>query len=54
MLREADANGDGKISRQEFTKLLQSSVVPDSLSFYDDRLGSRDQAAGQAQQLSKR
>jgi hypothetical protein len=37
MLREADANGAGKISREEFTLLLTSSVVPDSLSFYDDR-----------------
>ncbi|KXZ54832.1 hypothetical protein GPECTOR_4g903 [Gonium pectorale] len=38
MLREADANGDGKISREEFFDLLKESHAPDSLSFYDDRL----------------
>jgi hypothetical protein len=48
MLREADANGDGRISRQEFTELLQSSVVPDSLSLYDDRLGAAVASKGQA------
>lgn len=37
MLREADANGDGRISREEFYSLLRDSNVPDSLSFYDDR-----------------
>ncbi|KAG2490878.1 hypothetical protein HYH03_010796 [Edaphochlamys debaryana] len=39
MLREADINGDGKISREEFFELLKESHAPDSLSFYDDRLG---------------
>ncbi len=38
MLREADTNGDGKISREEFFYLLKESHAPDSLSFYDDRL----------------
>ncbi|GIL82813.1 hypothetical protein Vretimale_8185 [Volvox reticuliferus] len=38
MLREADTNGDGKISREEFFDLLKESHAPDSLSFYDDRL----------------
>ena len=46
MLREADANGDGKISREEFTQLLASSVVPDSLSFYDTRLGDSTSSGG--------
>eukprot|EP00197_Chlamydomonas_leiostraca_P016234 CAMPEP_0202862620 /NCGR_PEP_ID=MMETSP1391-20130828/3593_1 /ASSEMBLY_ACC=CAM_ASM_000867 /TAXON_ID=1034604 /ORGANISM="Chlamydomonas leiostraca, Strain SAG 11-49" /LENGTH=572 /DNA_ID=CAMNT_0049542175 /DNA_START=227 /DNA_END=1946 /DNA_ORIENTATION=- len=39
MLREADTNGDGQISREEFYDLLKESHAPDSLSFYDDRLG---------------
>ncbi|KAG2424379.1 hypothetical protein HXX76_014588 [Chlamydomonas incerta] len=38
MLREADTNGDGKISREEFFDLLRDGHAPDSLSFYDDRL----------------
>lgn len=38
MLREADANGDGKISRSEFSALLRENVAPDSLSLYDSRL----------------
>eukprot|EP00879_Flechtneria_rotunda_P019176 GHRR01020134.1.p1 GENE.GHRR01020134.1~~GHRR01020134.1.p1 ORF type:complete len:506 (+),score=170.64 GHRR01020134.1:924-2441(+) len=38
MLREADENGDGRISRQEFYNLLRDNVTPDSLSMYDDRL----------------
>lgn len=38
MLREADTNGDGKISRQEFTHLLKDSCNRDDLSLYDDRL----------------
>ncbi|KAJ9512400.1 hypothetical protein QJQ45_012987 [Haematococcus lacustris] len=38
MLREADTNGDGKISREEFNDLLRDNHAPDSLSFYDDRL----------------
>ncbi|GFR50388.1 hypothetical protein Agub_g12603 [Astrephomene gubernaculifera] len=38
MLREADTNGDGKISREEFFDLLRENHAPDSLSFYDNRL----------------
>ncbi|GBF98366.1 calcium dependent kinase [Raphidocelis subcapitata] len=38
MLREADANGDGRISRAEFSALLRETVAPDSLSLYDSRL----------------
>lgn len=38
MLREADANGDGKISHSEFSGLLRDNVAPDSLSLYDNRL----------------
>jgi hypothetical protein len=38
MLREADANGDGRISRAEFSALLLEKVSPDSLSLYDNRL----------------
>jgi calcium-dependent protein kinase len=38
MLREADANGDGRISRAEFLGLLRENISPDSLSLYDNRL----------------
>lgn len=41
MLREADANGDGRISKEEFNDLLKNQHAPDSLSFYDDRLAIR-------------
>ncbi|GBF97386.1 calcium-dependent kinase [Raphidocelis subcapitata] len=44
MLREADANGDGKISRAEFSGLLRENVTPDSLSLYDNRLRLRGQS----------
>jgi calcium-dependent protein kinase len=40
MLREADENGDGRISRQEFYNLLRDNVAPDSLSMYDSRLST--------------
>uniref|UniRef100_A0A383WHF3 Non-specific serine/threonine protein kinase n=1 Tax=Tetradesmus obliquus TaxID=3088 RepID=A0A383WHF3_TETOB len=40
MLREADENGDGRISKQEFYNLLRDNVAPDSLSMYDDRLSN--------------
>jgi hypothetical protein len=37
MLREADTNGDGHISKEEFFSLLADQHAPDSLSFYDSR-----------------
>eukprot|EP00877_Chromochloris_zofingiensis_P003189 jgi/Chrzof1/12871/Cz07g10120.t1 len=41
MLREADENGDGKISKEEFSNLLRYNIAPDSLSMYDDRLAMK-------------
>jgi calcium-dependent protein kinase len=38
MLREADENGDGRISREEFANLLRHSVR-DDLALYDSRMG---------------
>ena len=38
MLREADANGDGRVSKEEFTDLLAASSLPDNLGQYDPRL----------------
>lgn len=40
MLREADVNGDGRISREEFFRLLSGPGMGmhDSLSMYDNRL----------------
>ena len=40
MLREADANGDGRVSREEFSELLMGAADanPDALSAYDPRL----------------
>ena len=37
MLREADTNGDGMVSKEEFATLLQANSVPDSLDAYDPR-----------------
>ncbi|KAK9855495.1 hypothetical protein WJX84_003622 [Apatococcus fuscideae] len=37
MLREADANGDGRISKDEFVALLQEASMRDSLDQYDSR-----------------
>ncbi|KAK9813845.1 hypothetical protein WJX73_001529 [Symbiochloris irregularis] len=37
MLREADTNGDGIVSREEFETLLEANTVPDSLDAYDPR-----------------
>jgi calcium-dependent protein kinase len=51
MLREADENGDGRISREEFLNLLRHDTA-DHLSLYDSRLGSpsasRDEVAAAA------
>lgn len=40
MLREADINGDGRISKKEFMDLLRHTHAPDSLSLYDNRVGA--------------
>ncbi|KAG1656568.1 hypothetical protein FOA52_009056 [Chlamydomonas sp. UWO 241] len=40
LIREADINGDGQISRKEMMKLMEPDGQMDSLSFYDDRLGA--------------
>ena len=37
MLREADENGDGLVSRKEFHDLLTRSTMPDVLQGYDAR-----------------
>jgi len=37
MLREADSNGDGKVSRDEFHALFTQSTRPDELGQYDAR-----------------
>eukprot|EP00210_Caulerpa_lentillifera_P002691 g2571.t1 len=41
MLREADTNQDGQISKQEFYDLMMSTVVPDALEQYDARLHTK-------------
>eukprot|EP00887_Chlorella_sp_A99_P003430 scaffold7.g3430.t1 len=38
MLREADVNGDGRISQAEFRELLLGTTLPDTLHQYDSRL----------------
>ena len=38
MLREADANGDGRVSREEFNALLAGGSISDQLDQYDARL----------------
>ncbi|KAF5838700.1 kinase-like domain-containing protein [Dunaliella salina] len=40
MLREADTNEDGKISKEEFYSLLKDVQAPDTLALYDNRLPS--------------
>ena len=41
MMREADINSDGKVSREEFYSLLHDNMVPDSLDQYDSRIAVR-------------
>jgi hypothetical protein len=38
MLREADTNGDGRISKDEFMELLMGTSLPDTLNQYDPRI----------------
>lgn len=38
MIREADKNEDGVLSKDEFYEMMLSTVVPDPLSQYDRRL----------------
>lgn len=48
MLREADANGDGKVSKEELTELLTGNLIhTDVLSQYDPRI--KDGAEGLTQ-----
>ncbi len=42
-MREADTNGDGRVSREEFVALLLGSPVADSLDAYDARLSEPHQ-----------
>ena len=41
MLREADKNKDGQISKEEFYELMQNTVVPDALEQYESRIPGR-------------
>lgn len=38
MLREADTNKDGQISREEFYALMKNTVMPDTLEQYEPRI----------------
>jgi len=38
MLREADTNKDGKISKEEFYDLMRNTVMPDALEQYESRI----------------
>ena len=40
LLREADADGDGRISRAEFDAMLCEATADDALSLYDARLAA--------------
>lgn len=40
-MREADTNGDGMVSKEEFVNLLLGSPVSDSLDTYDARIARR-------------
>ena len=38
MLREADTNKDGQISKEEFHDLMRNTVMPDALEQYESRV----------------
>ena len=40
-MREADTNGDGMVSKEEFVHLLLGSPVSDSLDQYDARIAQQ-------------
>ncbi len=42
-MREADTNGDGMVSKEEFVHLLLGSPVSDSLDAYDARIARQSQ-----------
>jgi len=46
LLREADVDGDGLISRTEFQSLMAKSYVPDALNQYDPRLSGSGSVSG--------
>ena len=46
MLREADENGDGLVSREEFHDLFTRSTTPDVLQGYDSRWSAPEASNG--------
>lgn len=53
MLREADTDGDERISKEEFENLLSSPSLPDSLDHYDSRLSRQAGDDGDSDRDSK-